>query len=269
MTKRRVKIVILFILLVAVLAGVGQLYKKLEYNKQSSLIDIYNYVSPEAVSIVNINREYNLDKLYIFDPSLRDLIEILNDDLSFPIIIAQYADNNKVLITRVKQEQKAEINSFITNHIALPYPAKDKKYKDAKILFYSLPNGDFLICTFYKGLFAVSLSYKLIQNIIDSDPENTFFSNERNMELITKIRNSAPVCLFMKINDNTLALDYQVQNDSIELSGYILNNIAKDSANNAVIPYLIQLSDSICIDSIDVSNENKPTTVKIFLNKKF
>ncbi|MDR3058756.1 MAG: hypothetical protein LBU84_11530 [Prevotella sp.] len=269
MAKRRIKIVILFILLVAVLIGVGQLYKKLEYNKESSLIDIYNYVSPEAVSIVNINREYNLDKLYTFDPSLKELIGILNGDLSFPTVIAQYANNEKILITKVKQEQEVEINSFIKEHIALPYPAKEKEYRNAKILFYSLPSSNFLVCTFYKGLFAMSMDYKPIQNFIDSDPENTFFSNEENIELITKMRNSAPVCLFIKINNNTLALDYQVQNDSIELSGYILNNIAKDSTNNAVIPYMIHLSDSICIDSIDVSNENKPATVKIFLNKKF
>lgn len=267
MAKRKVKIIILFVLLAMVLIGVWHLYKRLEYSKQSSLIDVHDYVSPKAVSVININRRYNLDRLYIFDPSLTDLIKILNDNFTFPTLIAEYADHRKVLITRVEEEQEADINLFI-EQISLSYQIKERRYKEATVLFASLPDGRYLIYTFYKGLLAVSYDYDLIQDFIDSDPENSFFSNQENIELITKIRNSTPVCFFIKLNKYSLILDYEAQSDSIKLSGYILNDMTNDSTDYTLIPQMIQLPDSICIDSVAVMKDNIPVAVRYFLNKK-
>lgn len=272
MAKRKIKIVILFILVITILTGVWHFYHKLEYNKQSFSVDIYGYVSPHAINVININREYNLDKLYIFDPSLRNLTEILGDNLSFPIIISQFNNNEKILITRVSQNRETEIREYIQTYIAPDFSPKWRKYKNADILFYALPDNQFLICTFYKGIFAISYNYKPIEAFIDSDPENTFFSDEQNADLITKIRNSNPVCIFAKTKDNTLALDYSAQNDTIRLTGYILNNIHREDSigkDYSIIPYLVRFPDSLCIDSIAVEQENKPVNVKILLNKKF
>lgn len=96
MAKREIKIVILFILIIAVLIGGWRLYNKLEKNKQSFSVDIYEYISPQAVAVININREYNLDMLYQYDPSLRSLTGVLGENLSFPTIISKYKDNSNV-----------------------------------------------------------------------------------------------------------------------------------------------------------------------------
>jgi hypothetical protein len=274
MAKQKIKIVILFILIITILIGVWRFYHKLEYNKQSFSVDIYGYVSPQAIHVININREYNLDKLYLFDPSLRNLTEVLGDNPAFPVIISEFPDNERILITRAGRDRETEIKDYIQTYIAPYFLPKERKYRDAAILFYALPEDKFLICTFYKGIFAVSRNYKPIEVFIDSDPENTFFSDEKNTEFITKIRNSNPVCIFAKTNDNTLALDYSAQNDSILLSGYILDNRqnAKEysiSADYNLIPYLIRFPDGLCIDSIDVREESKPVNIKIYLNKKF
>ncbi|NDV96803.1 hypothetical protein D0T84_18090 [Dysgonomonas sp. 521] len=272
MAKQKIKIVILFILIITILIGVWRLYNMLERNKQSFTTNIYDYISPQAVSVININREYNLDKLYIYDPSLKKLIEMLGDNLSFPIVISEYKNKERILIAKVGQEEESEIKDFLNKYIAPHYPPKERQYKSAGILYYTLSGDRFLVCTFYKGIFAVSYNYKPIRAFIDSDPENTFFSDEQNEELIARIRNSTPICMFAKLQNNMLALDYQTQNDSIILDGYILDNnkVLKDSISPdyAVLPYLMQLPDSICIDSISVQKENKPVNVKIFLNKK-
>jgi hypothetical protein len=274
MAKRKIKIVILFILVITILIGVWHFYHKLEYNKQSFSVDIYGYVSPQAINVIHINREYNLDKLYIFDPSLRNLIKVLDDNPAFPLIISEFRNNERILITRVSREREDEIKEYIGTSVAPDFSPMERKYKNAGILFYVLPEDRFLICTFYKGIFAVSYNYKPIEAFIDSDPGNTFFSNEENSEIITKIRNSNPVCIFAKTNDNTLVLDYSVQNDSILLTGYILDDRQKAKEDSigvdySVIPYLIRFPDSLCIDSIAVREENKPVNVKIHLNKKF
>lgn len=273
MAKRNIKIVILFILIITILIGVWRLYNTLEQNKRSFTTNIYDYVSPQAISVININREYNLEKLYIYDPSLKDLIEMLGDNQSFPIVISEYKNNERILTIKAGKEQESEIKDFLSKYIAPHYPPKERQYKNAGILYYTLPENRFLICTFYKGIFAVSYNYKPIQTFIDSDPENTFFSDENNAELIAKTRNSTPICLFVKLDNNMLALDYQTQNDTIILDGYILdNNKALKAFINpdySILPYMIQLPDSICIDSIHVQKENKPANVKIILNKKF
>jgi hypothetical protein len=270
MDKRGIKIVILFVLIIAIIVVIRQLYNILEYNKQYSLTEIYDYASPQATSIINISREYNFEELYTFDSTLKGLIDILGDELPFPTMIARFSDNEKILITKVRRDQESEIKINIIENISYGYPAKERNYKNAKLLFYNLSDTSFLVCTFYKGIFAISENYRRIREFVDSDPDNTFFSNEKDKEFITKIRNNAPVCLFIKSNDNSLlALEYhdKAQDKSIELAGYVLTDNEMDSINCVLTPYLIQLPDSICIDDINVSVENKPAMIKILLRK--
>ncbi|WP_283686496.1 hypothetical protein [Dysgonomonas sp. Marseille-Q5470] len=274
MAKREIKIVILFVLIIAVLIGGWRLYNKLEKNKQSFSVDIYEYISPQAVAVININREYNLDMLYQYDPSLRSLTGVLGENLSFPTIISKYKDNSSILITKIKQEKESEIADYIRNQIASDFPPHKREYKDAIVWYFTLPDDKFLVCSFYKGMLAISNHLRPIEIFIDSDSENTFFSDENNIELITKIRNSTPVCIFTKVQDKTLALNYVPYNSSIQLIGYILENKEK-AANDSIafdyatIPLLMDLPDRICIDSINIQNGSKPVSVKIFLNKKF
>ena len=269
MAKREIKIVILFVLIIVVLIGGWRLYNKLEKNKQSFSVDIYEYISPQAVAVININREYNLDMLYQYDPSLRSLTGVLGENLSFPTIISKYKDNSSILITKVKQEKESEIADYIRNQIASDFPPHKREYKDAIVWYFTQPDDKFLVCSFYKGMLAISNHLRPIEIFIDSDSENTFFSDENNTEFITKIRNSTPVCIFTKVQDKTLALNYVLYDNSTQLIGYILENKQK-AANElikldyATIPLLMDFPDRMCIDSINIQNGSKPVSVKYF-----
>ncbi|MFT4223102.1 hypothetical protein [Dysgonomonas sp.] len=273
MRKQNIKIVILFLLIIIVLIGGWVLYRRIEYNKQSFSVNIHGYISPSAREVIYINKGYGIDEIYSLYPYTKELIEILNKKYSPPIIILKYDNNESILLTKANLEEEYEIKEFIEKKISSYFPAEKREYKGASILFYSLPDNSFLVCTFYKGIFAVSKDYKPIEIFIDSDPENTFFSNENNKELIDKMFSASTINIFTKIEKNILAVNYTFQNDSITLDGYILSigKINSDTINPnlSFIPYMINIPDSLCIDSSDVSENNKPSLIKIFINKKF
>jgi hypothetical protein len=269
MTKRGIKIVILFILIITILIGGWQMYKRLEYNKQSFDTDLYSYVSPQATEVINISRGYNPEKLFIYAPSLPGLIEILGRNIHYPVIISKYANGEMLLAMKTSHEEEYAIRKHIEKVVSLPFPPKIIKYKDAGIYIYALADNEYFVCSFYKGLFFVSRHYKFIKNIIDSDPQNTFFSDEEHKKIIEKVKLSAPVSMYIKLPGNMLVIDYSVHSDTIYLEGYILNRNKYGSftPNPNLIPFMINLPDSICIEDYTISDENKPAAVKIKLNK--
>lgn len=268
MISRNAKIIILFILIIAVLIGGYWLYKRLEYNKQSFSANIYEYVSPQAVEVVNINRKFNLGDIFLLNPSYKTIIDALGDNIQFPVVFMKYENDETVLIMRAIQGQD------IDGYIPSVFPAKERKYKDVNILLYTLPDGDFLVCARHKGLLVVSKSYKPIELFVDSDAENTFWNNYKDQELIFKILDNSPVGFFTKLeNDNMLAFDYKYKSDSITLDGYILktDRIVTDSISMDYLelPDMISINDSLCIDGYEVLSETNPIGLKVFLNKKF
>lgn len=273
MRKQNIKIVILFFLIIIVLIGGWILYSRIEYNKQSFSVNIHDYISPSAQEVIYINKAYSIEEIYSLYPYTKELIEILNKKYSLPIIILKYENNESILLTKASLEEESEIKKFIEENISAHFPAEKRQYKGADILFYSLPNNSFLVSTFYKGIFAVSKNYKPIETFIDSDPENTFFSGENDNELINKMLLGSTINIFSRINNNILAVYYTFQNDSITLDGHIfsLNKIKSDtiSPDLSFVPYMINIPDNLCIDSCSISENNKPTTIKIFINKKF
>ncbi|MDR1091074.1 MAG: hypothetical protein LBL79_08365 [Prevotella sp.] len=273
MLKRSIKIVILFLLIIIVLTGGWNLYRKLEYNKQSVSANIHDYISPLAKEVIYINKGYGINEIYPLYPYTKELIEVLNEEYSPPVVIFKYKNNESVLLTKASIEQESKIKGFIENNISTYFPAKKRKYKDAEVLFYSLPDNNFLVCSFHKGIFAVSRNYKPIKTFIDSDPENTFFPDENNKELIDKMLLSSSINIFTKTETEILAVNYTFHNDSITLDGYVFSadKINSDTVSPGfpVIPYMIDIPDNLCIDSCSISENNKPTSIKIFINKKF
>lgn len=273
MSKRSVKIVILFLLIIILLIGGWNLFRKLEYNKQSFSADIYSYLSPTAETVIHINKEYSIEDAYALYPSIKELTKVFNDDYSLPIVVLIYKNGESVLLTKTNHEQESDIRNHINNQVALPYSVKKRQYKDTELMFYSLEDGGFLICTFYKGLFAVSKDYKPIEQFIDSDPENTFFTNSKDKEFIDKTLENTSASIFFKLKDNLLAADYIIHNDSIKLDGYIIERFKSKSdsisTDYSVIPYLISIPDSLCVESYNLDTITNPSRIKIFINKKF
>ncbi|MDU1890710.1 MAG: hypothetical protein E6767_08470 [Dysgonomonas sp.] len=267
MVKRFVKIVILFVLIILVLLGGWRMFNSLERNKQFFSENIYNYVSPEAVEIISINKKYKSGDLLLYDTDLYDLIPIDKDFLLSPVIITKDKKENRVLLAKIKYEDQQEILYFIKNYVAAPIREKNTRYKNTDIYTYSLQDGRFLSCTFYKGIFVASRSYKSIKSFIDTDTENSFFKNYE----IEHIDKQSPIDIYIKVDNNVFVLDYAKDNDTIKFTGHIYDTPSRKFDSIKIgyeyLPYFIPLHDSLCIDKIDIMNENYPPEVKIVLNK--
>lgn len=272
MPKRQgVKIVILLILLLIGLVCGWYMYRRLNYNKQVFDTDIYACIPPGSKQVININREPYRDNLNIYEPDFDYLITPLSAVIGLPIIITADKDTNKTLLCKTNLEQEGSIKYILRKDIAPAFAPKVKLYKNQKIYFYSLPNNRFLLCTFYKGIFAASYSLKSIQEFINLDSENTFFSsitNKEDEDVVYKIKHSSPISVFLKNNDNILALNYAAGKDSMILDGYILNRYYNQPIDSC-IAYQLPLRDSLCLDYFSIADSNKMTMIKIRLNKSF
>lgn len=266
MNKRIVKIVILFFLIVIVIIGGYFIYKRIEYNKHTFSINIYDYVSPQAVEVFNVNKKYDLDEVFVYDSSFRNLLYYLDDYLSFPVIFSRSENGSRLLLLKVKHAEEDDIKKAITKYASTSY-VKEREYKNIPILFYTTENDQYIMCSFYKGLLAISTDYMAITSFIDTDIENTFFNMERQNEpAISKVLSNEPLSLFYKLNDCCLALGYRATADTINLDGYILS-INENVSDNNTIPYKIDLPEDICLDEFCMDTLSGILSVKIVLNK--
>jgi len=267
MIKRRIKIVILFIIVVVLFIGGWYMYKRLDYNRQSFAENVYQYVSPKAIQVINVNREYNLDELFLYDNSLYELTNILGRKKPVPIVISKYEDGDIVLMTKVNLDQQNTIKEHIASQVALPFPVKKQQYKDTEVFVYCLPDGTFLACSFYSGIFVASKSYKQVCDIIDADIDNSFFANSEDEEMISRILERIPVSMYIKSEKGILALDYSVRSDTIKMNGYLYGSGQSDSLEikQKFTPYIIDYPSDICVESYDITGSNPPAVEIILL----
>lgn len=267
--KRWIKIIILFILIVIIIGGGLSMYKTLEYNKQSFSADIYDYAPPLAEQIININKEYDINKLLTYDSTLVQITQFVKNDITYPCIICYLRDNKKALIAKITKDQEIYLKNKLENNTSTYYPPLIKTYKDSQIIIYSLPRSEFIFCAFYQGIFIISRSYKQIMDIIDTDPENTFFTNKEYKKEILDILENTPVGLFIKYDRDLLTFDLQIYQDTIEMKGYILQHEKRDSTSFyfTVLPHLLSLQKNTCIDYAEIRHKDNLPTAKIILNK--
>lgn len=245
------------------------MYKGLQTHKQYYNENIYDYIPSQACEVFHINREYNLHDLYVYDSALFHLVKIIDNQLHLPVIIARNSENKHLLLMRAGRDQAENIFRYIQQNIALHYPPRIKKYKDAEIEIYSLRNDEFLTCTFYKGLFFMSYNYKLVTDAIDTKPTTSFFLYTDNMQKVDDMLRKAPLSIFIKLDENKMALEYRKLNDTIIMDGYTLDKQNSDSIKieKAFTMYLGSIPDSLCIDSYQVYPKNNLIAAKLILNK--
>lgn len=272
MTKRLIKIVILFILMIIIIVGGWLMYKRLEYNKQSYSTNIYDHIPAQTTEIFNINKEYNLKEVFTYDSAYTNLLNIIHNESSYPLILYKDSTDRRTLLLKIRKEEEQKIEDYIRENIALAYKPQIKEYNGNKIVLYPLSNDDFLVCTFHKGVFAASHSYKAILDFTETDSTRSFFAKTSKDNIIEKTLTNAPVGLFLRTGDKITAFDYKTVNDTIKLNGYILNNegrIDKDSILSAFLPYRIEIPHNLCIDNYKVSDENNNLAIRIILNKMY
>ena len=266
MIKQGVKIIILFILVIIIFIGGWFMYKRLEYNKQSYDTNIYDYIPSQADEVFNINKEYNLKDIYVYDRGYKELVDVLHNGFSYPFVLCRAEEGRKLLLVKINKDEESGIYDHIKNHIALPYKPGLKEYNGNQIVIYPLPDYRFLVCTYYKGILAMSMNFRAITEFLDAKPDNSFFNNVDDVELIDKRITNNPVSMFARCGNKILALDYKVKNDTIDLCGYIFD---KQKGNRDLIPYQMIVPDNICIDRYDILEENNIPAIRIILNKMY
>jgi len=271
MTKQWVKIIILFILIIIIFIGGWFMYKRLEYKKESYDTNIYDYIPSQIEEVFNINKEYNLNDIYVYDSEYTFLVNALDKKYAYPLVLCKDNKDRKLLLVKIHKYEESEISDYIKSRIALPFQPEQREYKGEEIVIYPLHDDQFLVYAYFKGILAISKSYGLIEEFLDTEPENSFFYSIGNVELIDrKIANNS-ISMFAKLGDKILALDYKAKNDIIDLQGYIFDKQKNLNAlaSYDLIPYLMTIPENLCIEGYEISEENNIPAIRIVLNKMY
>ncbi|WP_221232966.1 hypothetical protein [Dysgonomonas hofstadii] len=269
MTKRRIKIIILFILMTTILVGGWFMYKRLEYNRESYTTNIYEHIPSTAIEVFNINRNYNLKDVFVYDSAYASLVNILPEGFSYPVVLCKDAADNRMLLLKIRKEDESVIEGYIKDSVALSYSPQHRIYKGSEIVLYALPGDRFLVSTFRKGVFAASNSYRAIHDFIETDSINSFFCHIPEKDMMERTIAGASVSMFTKVGDQLLAFDYKAGNDTISLNGYVVSTgkTERDSVDNSLLPHKMNIPYNICVDNYEVSAENNTLAIRVVLNK--
>lgn len=267
-SKQRIKIVILFIFLFVILLCGYYMYTRLHYNEETRKTDVYSHVSPQACEVIVVNSESNLSDLYRYNTEFENIIDSLSPDFMYPLLIVSYANESNLLLTKANKYQEENIKKRLQESFSSQLRPKVLHYKDYEILFYPLGGNDFWICTFHRGIFAISKEVQSIKECLDTDPENTFFSAMGNDKAVNDIKESGRAYIMIRDKSDYMRLEYRVYNDTISLGGSICLGERQNSVDS-LLPYRMRLPDSLCISKISMDTLNNLPSMKIILNKRF
>ena len=266
MTKRWIKIIILFILIIIIIIGGWFMYSSIDYNKRSYSTNIFDRVPSDAIEVFNINKESRLNELSVYDTLYEDYAKLLPDEFSSPFILCKDSNENIILLAKMRKDEEAKIKEHIEKNISLSYKPVTKTYSGTELSLYPLANDHFLVCSFDQGIFAASRRLKLIEKYIDTDSTRLFFADVHNDNIFHKKILNSPIGMFVKEDNDILAFDFRAENDTIILNGYIGPT---DSTKNELIPYKMKIPKNLCIDKYEISVENKTAAIQIILNKMY
>jgi len=270
MARQWIKIIILFITVIIIIAAGWSMYKKLKYNKQLSVTNIYEYIPSQSVEVFSIDKENKISEICFYDSSYIEIRKLIDSDSSYPVILCKDNNNSLLLLKKVDKNETENIINHICKGFAISYPPIKRIYKENEIMFYQLCEDRFLIYTIKDGIFAASNSYELIEDFIDTHPQNSLFSNITDHEYLEKKISSSSAGMFSRVgNKKLLALDFDRDSDTIRLNGYVLDYLNPDtlSTDYDLLPYSLNLPENICIETYDFSSDNNVPAIRIILNK--
>lgn len=252
------------ILTLLLIIGGAKLYNRLSYNKQAHATDVYQYIPPDAGHLVRINNSQGLQNVCRYDSTFAYLATPLRKYINYPLFVISFG-NGQLLMSKVSPEHETEMENIIGSVITTPPYVKKEKYKDAELLFYAMTDNQFIVCTFYKGVFAISKNYKLIEKVIDMKG-NTFFQDRAIEELQIDMKHKYPSDIFVKSDSLNSIMGLNLVNDTLIFEGYLkfdddINiNIYKDILNIDTLHYSIA--------EIDTPHSEDNIFIRVSLNKK-
>lgn len=264
MSAKRI-VIFSFISILLVLLAIGgiNMYKKLNYNKLAQETDIYTFIPSCARSVTRINNTQGLQNYNYVDSGFVFLSEPLKKYFLYPLFILRQ-DSTDLFMTKVNPENEDKIKEIINFSLTgSPYP-KQRQFRDATILFYGMPDEEFLACTFHKGIFASSRDYRLVEKIIETGG-NLFFTDINIKELQAEIKRNYPADIFHKSDSFTYIMGFNRHSDTLIYEGCIK---ASDSIQTDIMRLIKPDTVHYNINEIDTTYINNIIFLKFSLNKK-
>lgn len=281
--KSGIKVGILFFIVLFVIIGGFIMFQRLNHNKQVFDTDLRTLIPSNTTEILQINKEKEAIKYLRYLDNIRPIFRTLANTLGYPLYIINNEDNS-IIVSKLTTEQEVNIRNLLNNKLYPDFPPKKRIYKDAELLFYITNDNSFFCCMFYKGVFAGGFNYKQLEDIVNIDIKNNFFSDPEIIKISDKIKSTYSANLYIKDKKHFSAFNIISQDsNSLKLDGY--TNISTHSTlpckeNNQKFPLHIDttiISNSFSAYEINMSTEYISDslgclftlpTYKLYINKE-
>lgn len=237
--KSALKIGALSIFIIAIIISGLIMFQRLNYNKQVFDTDIYLHIPKNATSIIQVNKAKDLPEILPFAKQLEPIIKTLEKNINFPCLVLEF-ENDYYFVSKLTVEQESKVENLLSNKIFTSFAAKERIYKETRLSFFPTENNNFFVSMFYKGMFVCGFNYKLLENIIDTHADTSFF--EENENILKKAKNTYSANIFKKNDNQITVLNLNFEEATISIEGYTAPTIYDKW------PCPIQTSDSLNID---------------------
>lgn len=254
-----IKISILSILAILIIGGGYITYRKLIYDKKVFETDLRAFIPLSSKSVLQINKEKDTKRLMPYLTNLpKPYSELMHTSLfNYPLYFLN-DELGLLMLAKQTNSQKDDIQNILRTVIFPGFAPKEKEYKGALIQFYTSADQNFFCCMFYKGIFAASYNYKLLENIVDTHGESDFFKPFAEIENYEKIKPVYCANLYQKDSSKISAFNINIDSIGLKLEGYTFEsetyknnksssfgNIDFDIFPNKVSDYKITINNSL------------------------
>jgi len=212
---------IILIFVIGIIIGGITMFIGLSRDKQVLATQLYTYVPLDISSVLQINKEKDVNKLLPYLKKLDDVVLKLKSSVSYPLLFAQKG-SSLYMLARITDDQKKIIRNLLDADIFSHYPPKQKNYKGEEILFYVTEGNHFFVCMFYKDIFVGGYDLQLLEDIIDIHLKQSpaIASTSMGKDAIKQIKRHYPANLFVNNNNSFSVLNIDFDEDGIKMKGY-------------------------------------------------
>lgn len=212
---------IISIFVIGIIIGGIIMFIGLSRDKQVLTTQLYSYVPLDISSVLQINKEKDINKLLPYLKSLDNVVLKLKSSVSYPLLFAQKG-SSLYMLARITDDQKKVIRNLMDTDIFSHYPPKQKNYKGEEILFYVTEDNHFFVCMFYKDIFVGGYDLQLLEDIIDIHQKQSpaIATTSMGKEAIRQIKGHYPANLFVNNNSSFSVLNIDFDESGIEMKGY-------------------------------------------------
>ena len=240
------------------------MFQRLNHNKKVFEKEVTTMIPISASMVLQINKDKKSNSLTHLFGKLGVMVDSIQASLTYPIYFVNENDNLGI-VAKITVQQENKLRNKLDEEIFPEYPPKVKIYKDAEIRFYATADNSFFCCTFYNGVFIGSYSYKIIEQSVDANSDNNFFTNSQFTDILPQIKTTYIANLYYNDADNWSAFNISLDENSVVLDGFAdskNSNLLSDPLTNgefiidrtilpnALLAYQVNTSKSEISDSL-------------------